>query len=376
MIDNLGSGGAQRQAVEVAVRLSRQPDVEVAFAVYRDVDFFRARLDEAEIPVVCLQKRGTVDPFFPLRLRRFIRSHRPDILHAFLPMPVIWSALARGRSTDSTVWVAGERSAPEHGGGRIFESVLRRAYLRFDTVFANSCRASQVLVDAWGLRRERVHYLPNGIDLEEWDRRSEGPCPVDLEPGCTHLALIGRLSEEKGHLLILEAVSRLAEGQRRRLRLWFFGADGPMSSAVDEEIERRGLRDVAFRRPPTPHLPALMRRLDGLVLASRFEGSPNVVLEAMASGLPVLSYDVGDVPSLVRPADTGWLLPPGDIEALTRGLVELLEAPPGVRQRMGAAGRAVVAEEFAIDVVAQKHLDLYRRLADELRSHAEARPLG
>lgn len=375
LIDNLGSGGAQRQAVEVAVRLRQRHGVEVDFGVYRDVDFFVPRLEQAGIQIALLPKRGAIDPRFPGEVARWVGERQPDVVHAFLPLPVVWAALARRRAR-GPLWIAGERSSPIENLGRGLAPIVRWAYRRCDAVTANSVRAQETLVERWRIPAERVHYLPNGIDLAEWDRRAARECPVALDPGAFHVALVGRFSEEKNHGLLLEALSRVEPGLRRRVRLWFFGAEGPASEPVRAAIERHGLGGQVTCHGPTPELASLLSHIHALVLPSRFEGSPNVVLEAMASGLPVVASDVGDVPSLVTPGETGWRVPVGDPEALAHALGELLAAPEEARARMGAAARAAVETRFTIDVVAQLHLDLYRRLADELRSHAEARPLG
>ena len=370
VIDSLGSGGAQRQAVEIAVRLRRDAGARVSFAVYRDIGFFRPRLDEAEVAVHLLPKGGPLDLGFPGRLSAWVEAERPDVVHAFLPMPTIWTALARrAHPGGGPAWLAGERSSPVENVGRLMALVLRRAYRSYDAVTANSEPAARTLVSAFGVRPERVHYLPNGIDLTEWDRRAAEPPPFELEAGCFHLALVGRISEEKNHRLLVEALGQVAPELRRNLRCWFVGAeDGAprFIEAVRAAAAARGLGDVVRMLPPTRELPALMAGIDGLVLPSRYEGFPNVVLEAMASGLPVVASAVGDVPSLLEEGRSGFVVPVGDAEALAGGLSRLLALSPDARSAMGAAARATVESRFRIEAIALAHLDLYRRLAGSL----------
>ena len=360
----------------MAVRLRCDAGVRVSFAVYRDVGFFRPRLDAAGITVHLLPKRGPLDPAFPGRLRAWIEAQTPDVVHAFLPLPTIWTALARrGLRGRGPVFIAGERSSPEENVGRALALALRRAYPCYDAVTANSRPAAEILVSRFGVARERVHYLPNGIDLDDWDARMTHPCPADLEPGRFHLALVGRISEEKNHRLLLAALERISPERRATLRCWFVGAeDGAPGflESIRREIASQGLADVVRMLPPTRELAALMARLDALVLPSRYEGFPNVVLEAMASRLPVVASAVGDVPSLLADGREGFVVVPGDAEALARGLTRLLDLDPGARRAMGEAARATVERRFRIGAVAQAHLDLYRRLADAL-PEAEAR---
>lgn len=376
VIDNLGSGGAQRQAVEVAVRLRHEGGARVSFGVYREVDFFRSRLEEAEIPVTLLKKRGPVDPGFPARLRGWVAQRSPDVVHAFLPMPTLWTALAmRGAGGATPAWIAGERSSPHENVGRLTARLLGAAYRRFDAVTANSRPAAEALVRGFGVAPDRVHHLPNGIDLAAWDGRALADPPVALAPDAFHLALVGRLSEEKNHRLFLAALSRVAPELRRPVEVWFVGAEDGAED-LRGEIERLGLREQVRTLPPTRELPAFLSRLDALVLPSRYEGFPNVVLEAMASRLPVVASAVGDVPSLLEDGRSGFVVPAGDVAALAQGLTRLLALPDEARRRMGAAARETVEARFRIESVAQRHLDLYHRVADEKAGRRADGPLG
>jgi len=352
----------------------------VSFAVYRRIDFFRPRLEQAGIVVHTLPKRGRLDPAFPARLRRWIASERPDVVHAFLPLPTIWTALARrGLRGHEVRWIAGERSSPEANVGRVLAWALRRVYPRFDAVTANSRPAAEILIARFGVPTDRVHYLPNGIDLAEWDRRAGRPTPFAFEPGRFHLGLVGRISEEKNHRLLLEALTHLDPEVRSGLRCWFVGAEDGRADfieAVRREVTARGLAEVVRMLPPTPELPALMARLDALVLPSRYEGFPNVVLEAMASRLPVVASAVGDVPSLVEPGRSGFVVPPGDAAALAARLSELFERTDGERREMGSAARAIVEARYGIEWIARAHLELYRRLAGKLPGDAADPGLG
>ena len=370
VIDSLGHGGAQRQAVEIASRLAQEPDVDVRFAVYRDIGFFQPRLEAAGISAERIPKFGPLDAGFPGRIRRWLVAQQPDVAHVFLPIPTIWTAFAlRGYPTPAPVFIAAERSALDENVTGPLAWLLRRAYAAFDAVTANSRPAAAALVSSYGLAPERVHYLPNGIDLAEWDRRAAEPPPFELEPGFFHLAQVGRVAEEKNHRLLLDALARLPEDLRARLRCWFLGAeDGKphFIEAVRREVAHHGLAEAIRMLPPTPALPALMSRLDGLVLPSRYEGFPNVVLEAMATRLPVVASAVGDVPALLSEGRGGFMVPAGDAAALADALAKLIRLGPGARAEMGAAGRAVVEERFRIEDVARAHLALYRRLAHGL----------
>jgi len=367
-IDNLGSGGAQRQCAALGLYLKQEHGQEVTFLVYRESSFFSERLRRAGIPVVLLRKRGRMDPLLPWRIRRWLRAHRPDVVHAFLPLPCLWHYLATrslpvGRRP---TFIAAERSAfdlfsLEHDLARRF------VYPRAEALTVNSERMVGEIEARLGVAPERIHYLPNGIDLEAWDAAAAEESPLDLEPGRFHLALVGGLRREKNHLLVLDALERLGEERRRAWQVWFVGAETGEPGYADEvraSVERRGLARTVRIVPPVERIAALMVRLDGVLLPSQYEGFPNVVLEAMASRVPVITANVGDVPNLVEHGRTGFVLDRTDAPTLAGALEALHDLDSEKRAAMGKRARARVETRYAIPLVAGRYLEFYRKLAD------------
>jgi glycosyltransferase involved in cell wall biosynthesis len=376
-IDNLGSGGAQRQSVELAVHLARRDDLRVGFLVYRDDDFHAERLAEAGVPVTRIPKGGRLDPRLPLRIRRWLRAERPDLVHAFIPLPCLWNGLA-ARSLPAAsrpVFVAAERSAFDVYA-RGHDLARRLAYPLADAVTVNAERMRAEIEARLGIPAARLHYLPNGIDLEAWDAEAAGPSPIELEPGRFHLALVGGLRREKNHRLAVEALARLGPERTRDWRLWFVGGrtgEPGYAEEVERAIAEHGLGEQVRIVPPVRRIAALMARLDGLILPSAYEGFPNVVLEAMATRLPVIASRVGDVPNLVEAGRSGLLLERLDAEALADALGRLRGLPAGERAELGARARTRVEAHFGMEAVAERHLALYRQLVGT-RHAGRARP--
>jgi starch synthase len=241
----------------------------------------------------------------------------------------------------------------------------RLAYRGSDAVTANSALAAQAIVTRLGVAPERVHYVPNGIDLAAWDRAGESPCPLALEAGRFHLALVGRLEPQKNHALLIEALRRIEPARRADWVVWCVGAEtGGRAFAHDVEARARaaGLAESVRFVPPTAAVAALMRRLDLLVLPSRHEGFPNVVLEAMASRLPVVASRVGDVPSLLEDGSTGFVFDSEDADGLADALLRARALAPDDRAALVARARAVVEQRYGIDAVAALHVRLYQAL--------------
>jgi glycosyltransferase involved in cell wall biosynthesis len=190
--------------------------------------------------------------------------------------------------------------------------------------------------------------IPNGVDLAA-TAPAEGP----NEP--PRIVWVGRLQAPKDPLTLVSALGRL----ERPFEADFVG-DGPFRRTVELELERLGLgasvRVLGDRRD----VGSLLARSDVFVLASRSEGLPLSILEAMAAGLPVVASRVGGVPELVVDGETGLLVPAGDPELLAAAVGRLLDDAT-LRRRLGEAGRARVRERFDLDSVRRAHLDLYRR---------------
>lgn len=377
VIDGLGSGGAQRQLVELAVHLQRRGEARCSVLVYHPADFFEARLREGGVSLLRLRKRLPVDPSVAWGIRRFLADARADVVHAYLWFPSLWSLLAV-RSLPAArrpVFVSSERSSMI-AWSRTTALVQRFVYRRADAVTANARDVVRTIHERLGVPRERLHHIPNGIDLERWDADAREPSPLALEPGCFHLGLIGGLrGSEKGHTVLFQALERLGPERTRSWRVWcvggFYGQRG--LSEIEQAVAARGLAEVVRIVPPVRNVAALMTRLDAVVLPSLHEGFPNVVLEAMASRRPVVVTPVGEVPSLVADGVAGFHAKTGDPVTLARALDGLASLPPEERRAMGERGRAVVEERYAMARVAEAHLALYRKLlADGARASCYA----
>ncbi len=371
-IDSLGSGGAQRQAVALARAVHARDNVQVQFVVYHSFDFWVPALRAADIRVTCLNRKSRYDPSYPLRMRRWLKREKIDLVHAFLLGPALWQRLARlgWWSPARPVFVAAERSALI-ARTTVQEILQRIVYGGADAVTANAESVASEIRSKLGVAPERVRYLPNGIDLAEWDRSSSAACPFLLEPGRFHIGLIGGLRPEKNHLVLLDALELVEPFVRKSWTIWFVGAETGSShhaERVRSEVRRRGLTPFVRFERETYEIAPLIRALDLVVLPSRYEGFPNVILEAMASRTPTVATAVGNVPNLVTDRESGLLVDPGDAAGLANAMVAIYQMTPAERERMGLRGREMAEAQFDIKAVARGYLALYRRLLEERSS--------
>lgn len=187
-------------------------------------------------------------------------------------------------------------------------------------------------------------------------------------PAVPRLVCVGRLSREKGQLLLIEAAHRLA-GKGIEFELVLAG-DGDLRSEIEQSIAQFGLGKqvtvTGWINSDQVRDQILMAR--GLVLPSFIEGLPVVVMEAMALRRPVLTTYVGGIPELVRAGENGWLFPAGDVEGLAAALEDFLSRPVEELRILGDAGHSRVLERHSIDIEAAKLATLFLDSANDEQS--------
>ncbi len=205
--------------------------------------------------------------------------------------------------------------------------------------------------DLWS----KVHVVHCGVDPVYLQAK---PLPIPATP-VAKLVNIGRLAEQKGQLLLVEAAARL-RSTGRAFEIVVIG-DGELRPQLEARIAALRLHDhvklVGWQNGE--QVRAHLTQARGLVLPSFAEGLPVVIMEALALQRPVVTTQIAGIPELVRPGETGWLVPAGDVEALTNALGDLVDAPVKTLERMGALGASLVAREHDVRVEAKKLAALF-----------------
>lgn len=365
-VDHLGPGGAQRQAVELAIELRRF--AEVSLCTYHSADFHLPRLQEASIPVRTIGQSTLrqLDPTQPIRLSEHIRSLRPDLVQAFLAAPSFRTLLATLLlpKDQRPALVVGERSQPELASRR--EKIVQGSiYQRSTAITANSTSAVATIARNFGVAPNKIHYIPNGIRLRDFDRRADEASPVPLRAGQFNIVMLGRLDPVKNHGALLDALTLVPPRTRERWDVSFVGAstthDG-FSHRLLQRIEALGLVNTVRVMPTIENVPALLARADVLVLTSTREGFPNVVLEAMAARICVVAARVGDVPSMIEDDRSGFLLDGLAPQCIADRLLQVFELGAPERRRCGEQARAIVEQRYSMEKVAESYLQLYEQL--------------
>ncbi|NES20102.1 MAG: glycosyltransferase family 4 protein [Symploca sp. SIO3E6] len=196
---------------------------------------------------------------------------------------------------------------------------------------------------------------------------TKSPTPVPEQP---NLVCVGRLSEQKGHLLLLEAVSQLvAEGLIFKLVLV---GDGPLRKEIEALIAQRNLQNHIEITGWADNMAVQQHMLASrvLVLPSFAEGLPVVIMEALALNRPVISTYIAGIPELVEPDICGWLVPAGSVEALTTAMRTVLQLPVAKLEQMGKAGVQRVTEQHDVFREAGKLAALFQPETQQLQEPA------
>jgi glycosyltransferase involved in cell wall biosynthesis len=218
---------------------------------------------------------------------------------------------------------------------------------------------STALVEALaglGVPRAHMSFIANGVDTR---RVQPGNLPfAQREP---IVLCVARMVEDKNHACLLDAFAGVLE-QMPEARLRLVG-EGPLEAMLRARMAKAPLAGRVEILPATTDVAACCRTARAFALSSRREGMPNVLLEAMACGLPAVATQVGGIPFLIR-EENGLLVPAGDSGSLAAGIVRLLRDPE-LAQRMGKAGRERVERDFPFSTMIAAHEELFLRLLRE-----------
>ncbi len=326
---------------------------------------FARRLTRPDVVLHALHKPpGHAVALYP-RLWRLFRQWRPAVVH---------TRNLAALECQVPAWAAGVplRLHGEHGrdvddldGSSVKLQRLRRLYRPFVHRYVTvSADLQRYLVQRVGVAAGRIDQIYNGVDTRRFQTEEAAAARPAGWPfagdGLWCIGTVGRMQGVKHQTLLARAFVQLLQRRpdlQARLRLVMVG-DGPLRAQAQALLDDAGYGALAWLPGERADVPALMRALDVFVLPSLGEGISNTVLEAMATGLPVVATAVGGNTELVQPGVTGELVPSGDSHALSASLERLADAPEHARA-LGAAGRRVVEQRFSLAAMVRAYARVY-----------------
>lgn len=356
LVEGFNFGGAETKLLELVQHMdrSRFETMVMSLGLGNEIEDEFQKLD---CRVITFYRQKRVDLDLLKRIREFIRDEQIDIVMTTLFYADVLGALAGHKGGAKGVFSWETISSPKwlvpH---RLF--AYRYAIRKVDKVVSVSQATANWLIQKRKVPPQKITIIPYGVNLEKF---KPGPgeisrSSIGIEPDDVVIGQVSRLTEQKGHTYLIDA-AKLVVRQYPQVKFVLAG-DGPLRNQLEAQIRQNALQDhfilLGFRRD----VPELLRLFDVFTLPSLYEGLPNVVLEAMASALPVVATPVDGTKEAVVDGETGILVPEKDPGRLAKALLSLLQNDEK-RIRMGQNARQRVENHFSLKLQVEQFERLY-----------------
>jgi sugar transferase (PEP-CTERM/EpsH1 system associated) len=370
VIYRLAMGGLENGLVNL---INRMPSGRYRHVIVCLTDFtdFRERICSPAVTVLALHKQPGIDWSAYGKLWKIIRDMKPTIVHTRnLPTLEMAALAALARVPYRIHGEHGRDLHDAYGNNRkflIFRKILDIAVHHYVAVSRD--------LELWlkgkvKIAPDKVDQIYNGVDTKTfYPKRSQGR--EIFPPGFANaeqiiIGTVGRFQRVKDHATLVHAFSTLLKSNpemAHKVRLVIVG-DGPLKKDLEKILRDAQLTNMVWMPGERGDVPQVLQALDVFVLPAEAEGISNTILEAMATGLPVIATKVGGNVELVIEGETGQLIPPKDPEALAMAILAYIQNPD-VMQSHGKAGRVRVEQEFSLHSMVETYLKLYDGLVGE-----------
>lgn len=360
LVGSLERGGAERQVVALANGLDRTRFCVHVCSLSPNNPLASDLLAPDRFCVV--EKRWKYDLSLLTRVARLLRERNIDVVHCFL-FKAEMVGRAAGRLAGTPAVIASNR-CPHFLHPKLMLWAARATSRYFDMMVANSWAGRDFEVTQQGIDPAKLAVIPNGVDINRFRPMdvSQKRAELGIDQNAKVMGMFGHFRGNKNHALFLETAARVSRICPEAVFVCVGGADGEkgraLHAAAKHLVEERGIADRVLFLGERRDVAELYNVCDIKVLASFYEGTANVLLEAMACGLPVIATEAGDNARVVVDGETGFVVGVDDVDALTDRLGRLL-TDDTLRERMGCAGRLRAEQEFSIPAMARKTGDLY-----------------
>jgi glycosyltransferase involved in cell wall biosynthesis len=363
IVPDLERGGGQQVAINILRGMDRTRFEPMVISLFgRHGAAIETQLEEEKIRTVYLDKNLGIDVRIFLRIHRTLKALQADVVHTHLnclryALPAIIALKSRVRAIH-TIHNLAQREV-----GALDRPLYRFAFRHLGVVpvaiagaVQDSCR------HVYGLT---APIITNGIALWRYQAtgaRSSWRAQQNIADDEVVLACVGRLSPQKNHNLLLEALA-LAVRKATKIRCFIVG-DGPLAQELQAKTEALSLQSVVQFLGHRSDIPEILSGADVGVLSSDWEGNPLCVMEMMASGTPVIATAVGGVPELIA-GGAGILVRPGDVHGFADAICKLA-SDREARVRMGDVAARIAQQRFSTESMTRRYEELYvSKLSDK-----------
>lgn len=360
IITTLEVGGAETLLVNLVRRFDRSRVLPEICCLKRAGQL--GEMMAKEVPLFERLLAGKYDPGVAIRLTKLLHRRRMDaVVTVGAGDKMFWGRLAARIAGVPVVASALHSTGWPDVVGRLNHWLTPLT----DAFIACAPAHGQYLIEHEQFPAQRVHVIPNGVDVERFQPRPPNAAlrrEAGLPDSAPLVCILAALRPEKNHEMFLDVAARVRQ-EIPDAHFVVIG-DGPRRGALEELVAQLGLNGSVHFLGTRPDVPELLSLVDVVLLTSRMEANPVSILEALAVGKPVVATRVGSVPQTVSDGEVGFLVEPGDAAAMAARVVELLEQPK-LAAAFGAAGRRQVCERWSLERMVEGYEallhEIYRR---------------
>jgi len=350
LVDSLGPGGAQRQLVGLATFL-KEREYDVIVATYHDNRFYVDQLLTAGVPYVYL-KNAERSLTRIWHIARYIRKVKPDVVISYLETPSVCACVAKLFNHKFELIVS-ERNTTQHTGRN--EKIRFNLFRIADYVVPNAFAQEDYIKSTFPKLADKVATIPNFVDLDHFV-----PVSDKIRRDVPEILIAATIWASKNTLGFLDAVALLKE-RGYGFHISWYGKDKThldYFSQCVEKIKRLGVDDYIELKEKTTKIKAAYQNADYFCLPSFYEGTPNVICEAMACGLPVACSDVCDNSKYVKEGVNGVLFDPKDAEGTSEAIARLLSLSDSDYKSYSIRSRILAEEKLSKEKFVESYIKL------------------
>lgn len=367
IIYRLGVGGLENGLINLINQMPSEKYRHMIICLKGSTQF-RERLTRKDVLIVDLQKQEGLDWVSFLNVYRILKQHKVDIVHTRNLAAIEYQVSAFCANVRCRVQSEHGWDTFDPDGNNKKYQYLRRVLSPLIQVFIPLSKHLQAyLTEKVGISEKKITRICNGVDIKKFYpatiKQALPGCTLDFNENSLYIGAVGRMHGVKDQITLVKAFILLMQahpGLRGKVNLLLVG-DGPLREQAIKLIEQQQLQQSVWIPGERQDIAEIMRTLDIFVLPSQAEGISNTILEAMATGLPVIATDVGGNSELVEQSITGLLVPPKNPELMANAL-NLLITDKQKRQQQGENALQRVQDNFSIQVMVQKYTDTYDSL--------------
>lgn len=358
-------GGAEEQVMLLSLGL-RARGWNIKITSLLPLYPLSAELEASDIPVSSLHmKRGVPDPRAMLRLREELRRFLPDVVHCHMPQANLLARTVRPFCPFPVLISTLHNLTMERingSSGRFLEIAHRWTDRCSDLTTVICTPAVRSYVERRAVPANKIAVVYNGVNSATFRAdllaRNRLRRDLNLQDKFVWLA-IGRFEKAKAYSNMIRAFSKVVETTSQKPTLLICGR-GSLENEIRAQVQESGLDEHVNFIGVRQDIPDVMNAADGFVMSSYLEGLPMVLLQASSVGMPIVATDVGGNAEVVIDGVNGYTVPPGDDDALARGITRVMQLPAAERALMAERGRQLVRRNFEIERILDRWESLYR----------------